>query len=188
MCCYKLWFVSGLSLFQCVGSNVIVFPWLTPNNTIWFSSDFCHLNHASNWYSAISISLAKKQRHSYYTACLVGNGHCFAFKLCYVLSINFGLFIILKQTTNYANSTKKQPIQQISNGLFLVFSQRLLCSLCIFDKSSKATGYASLCVICQKEMNGYLELYTGLLYPVPFEDSYHGRADEKKWATKKNLI
>lgn len=150
MCCYKLWFVSGLSLFQCVGSNVIVFPWLTPNNTIWFSSDFCHLNHASNWHSAISISLAKKQRHSYYTACLVGNGHCFAFKLCYVLSINFGLFIILKQTTNYANSTKKQPIQQISNGLFLVFSQRLLCSLCIFDKSSKATGYASLCHLSER--------------------------------------
>lgn len=69
---------------------------------------------------------------------------------------------------------KKQPIQQISNGLFLVFSQRLLCSLCISDKSSKATGYASLCVICQKEMNGYLELYTGLLYPVPLRTATMG--------------
>lgn len=27
-----------------------------------------------------------------------------------------------------------------------------------FDKSSEATGYASLYVICQQEMNGYLEL------------------------------
>lgn len=79
----------------------------------------------------------------------------------------FGLFIILRQTTNYANSIQKQPVQQISNGLFLVFFQCLLCSLCIFDKSSKATGYASLCVICQQEMNSYSELYSGLLYPFP---------------------
>lgn len=132
MCCYKLWFVSGLSLFQCVGSNVIVFPWLTPNNTIWFSSDFCHLNHASNWHSAISISLAKKQRHSYYTACLVGNGHCFAFKLCYVLSINFGLFIILKQTTNYANSTKKTSPFSRFQMVFFLSSLSVCCALCVF--------------------------------------------------------
>ena len=100
----------------------------------------------------------------------------------------FGLFIILKQTTNYANSTQKQPIQQISNGLFPVFFQRLLCSLCIFDKSSKATGYASLSVICQQEMNGYLELYSGLLYAVSSEDEYRGRAGEQRWTTKKNQI
>lgn len=92
----------------------------------------------------------------------------------------FSLFIILKQTTNYANSTQKQPIQQISNGLFPVFFQRLWCSLCIFDKSSKPTGYASLSVICQQEMNGYLELYSGLLCHVPSDDSFHGRACEQR--------
>lgn len=73
----------------------------------------------------------------------------FAFKLHCFSCMYFGLFIILKETTNYANSTQKQPIQQISNGLFSVFFQSLLCSLCIFDKSSKSTDYASLCVICQ---------------------------------------
>lgn len=73
--------------------------------------------------------------------------HCF-------LCAYFRLFITLKQTTIYANSIQKLPIQQISNGLFLVFFQRLLCSLCIFDKSSKAMVYASLCVICQQEING----------------------------------
>ena len=72
----------------------------------------------------------------------------------------------MKQTTNYANSAPKQPIQQISNG-FPPPPCLLLCSLCIFDKSSKATGYASLSVICQQEMNGYLELNSGLLYRVP---------------------
>lgn len=82
------------------------------------------------------------------------------FHACY-----FSLFIILKQTTNYANSAPKQPIQQISNGFFSPCL--LLCSLCIFDRSSKATGYASLSVICQQEMNGYLELNSGLLYRVP---------------------
>lgn len=35
----------------------------------------------------------------------------------------FGLFIVLMQATNYATSTQKQPIQQISNGLSLVFFQ-----------------------------------------------------------------
>lgn len=105
---------------------------------------------------------------------------CVAFKLRCFSCMYFGLFIILKQTTNYANGTQKQPIQQISNGLFLSFFQRLLCSLCIFDKSSKATGYASLSVICQQEMNGYLEVYAGLLYPVPSENSYHGRAGEQR--------
>lgn len=83
-------------------------------------------------------------------------------------------FIHYFETTNYANSTQKQRIQQISNEFFCL----LLCSLCIFDKSSKATGYASLSVICQQEMNGYSELYSGLLYPVPSEDDYRGRAGE----------
>lgn len=105
-----------------------------------------------------------------------GGGHRFAFfKLCYFscAHVVFVLSIILKQT-NYANSTQKQRIQQISNEFFCL----LLCSLCIFDKSSKATGYASLSVICQEEMNGYSELYSGLLYPVPSEDDYRGRAGE----------
>lgn len=105
-----------------------------------------------------------------------------------VFRVYFVLFIILKQTTNYANSAQKQPIQQISKGLFPVFFQSLLRSLCIFDKSSKVTGYASLWAICQQEMNGYPELYSGLLYPVPSDASCHWSAGEQRWTTKKNQI
>lgn len=173
------------------GSYFILIPWLAPNNTIrffsWvvsFESCFkltrCNLNPISREAEAcILCSMLGRQR----TPLLISKLHCFS-------CVYFGLFIILKETTNYANSTQKQPIQQISNGLFSVFFQRLLCSLCIFDKSSKSTDYASLCVICQQEMNGYLEIYSGLLYPLPSEDSHCERAGraEVNNKEKKNQI
>lgn len=71
---------------------------------------------------------------------------------------------------------KSNPFSRFQMAFSLSSFKRLSCPLCIFDKSSKATGYASLSVICRQEMNGYWELYPGLLYPVPSEDSYHGRA------------
>lgn len=143
-----------LCLLQRVGSCFIVFPSQASNNIIWLFPETCHLGHASNWHNAISISLAEKQRHAYFAACSVGSGQRFAIKPRCFSCVYFGLFIILKQTTIYANCIQKQPIQQISNSFFPVFFQRLLCSLCIFDKSSQAIGCASLCVICQREING----------------------------------
>lgn len=85
-------------------------------------------------------------------------------------------FIHHFEAANYAKKrAEKRPMQQISNGLFPVISQRLLCSLCSFDKSSKATGNASLCVVCRREMNGYSQLHSGLLYPVPSEKGWRRR-------------
>lgn len=75
----------------------------------------------------------------------------------------------------YSSFWSKQPIMQIalqsnpfSRFQMAFFPHVFCCALCVFfDKSSKATGYASLSVICQQEMNGYLELNSGLLYRVP---------------------
>lgn len=128
------------------------------------------MDHTSISCTAISISLEEKQRHARVAVDIALpflNFAIFHARICFC-------FIHYFETTNYANSTQKQRIQQISNEFFCL----LLCSLCIFDKSSKATGYASLSVICQQEMNGYSELYSGLLYPVPSEDDYRGRAGE----------
>lgn len=110
----------------------------------------------------------------------------FAFKLWCLSCMNFGLFIILKQTTNYANSTLKQHIQQISNGLSTISFLHLLFSLCIFDKSSKSTGYASFCVICQQEMNSNSDLFLwgGFCILLPLRTATTG---EQKWIKKKRF-
>lgn len=111
--------------------------------------------------------------HAYYSACSSSSGHSFSIKLCCFSCMYFGLFIISKQTTNYANLTQSNPFSRFQNDFLSVEFQRLLCSLCSFDKSSKATGYASLSVVCQQEMNGYVELYPELLYPVSSEEIDH---------------
>lgn len=110
-----------LCLLQRLGSYFIVFPWVAPNNRIFLS--VVH-HHVSIWHNTISISLEERQRHAYYPACSSGSGHCLCLKKrrC-TPCMYFGLFIISTQTTNYANGTQKQAIQQISNGLFPVFFQ-----------------------------------------------------------------
>lgn len=114
-----------------MGPYVIVFPWLTPNNTISFFSDSYHLYHALHWRSPLSISLAEKLRHSYYAACSAGSRHHFAFKLCCFLHVHFGLFIILKQTNNYANDTQKLHIQQFLNDAVCLLSVSVV-PFCVF--------------------------------------------------------
>lgn len=93
----------------------------------------------------------------------------------------FGLFIISMQTTNYANGNGKATHSADFKWPFPSSFKHLLCPLCIFDKSSEATGYALLSVISQQEMNGYWELYPGLWYPVSSEDDYRaGRGEQQR--------
>ncbi len=96
-----------------------------------FFSESCHLDHASDWHTAISISLAEKQRHAYYVACSVGSGHRFAFKL-----VVFHACILV-----YSSFWSKEPIMQItlkSNPFsrfqmaFSLSSFSVCCALCVF--------------------------------------------------------
>lgn len=90
----------------------------------------------------------------------------------------------------YSSFRSKQTIMQIplksslfsrfQNGLSPSPFQCLLGSLCIFDKSSKATGYASLSVICHQEMNGYF----GALLRAFVSCSFWGQTAQKKQASR----
>lgn len=71
-------------------------------------------------------------------------------------SMYVSLSIILKQTTNYANSTKNEGHSADFKWSFFPLDS-LASYVYFFDKSSEATGHASLCVICQQEMNGYVK-------------------------------
>lgn len=58
---------------------------------------------------------------------------------------------------------KSHPFSRFQMAFSALGFSDVCCGLCVFfDKSSEATGYASLCVICQQEMNGYSQLTQGL--------------------------
>lgn len=101
---FSLQWGGGGCRFAACGSYFILFTWQGPNNTIWFFPESCHLGHASNWHTAISISLAEKQRHAY-ICCML------SWRLDTTLRLNLALFHV--HILVYSSFWSKQPFMQI---------------------------------------------------------------------------